>query len=150
MKVEPLTRDEVRELIKARLNAQTLQEEIVDSICRRTAGNALYCVELISTMMQRKVLEVRNDRNGNKECVLSPGVEDLDAVNLPNSLHATMSSQLDRMEPSIVAVLKAASVVGMQWQRRRRRRRRRRLPNPGALGPAGPGTTPYPLELWTE
>ena len=40
--------------------------------------------------------------------MLSPGVEDLDAVNLPNSLHATMSSQLDRMEPSIVAVLKAA------------------------------------------
>ena len=106
----PLTRAEVHELLCDQLRVSSVQDEVVDSVFRRTVGNALYCIELAETMIQRKILTVHSDK-----CLLAVGVDDLDAIGLPNSLQAAMSSQLDRMPSNCLNVLKAASVMGMYF-----------------------------------
>ena len=44
---------------------------------------------------------------------LAPDVEDLDAVGLPESLHGTMQTKIDRLPAACIAALKAACAKGV-------------------------------------
>ena len=100
----------MHELLCARFSVNMVQAVVVDSVCDRTSGNALYCIELANTMLQRGVLKVYNG-----VCNLAISLEDLDTIGLPNSLHAAMSTQLDRLSVACAACMKSASVMGMQF-----------------------------------
>jgi predicted ATPase len=73
--IRPLDRSEVHELLCARCGVGLVQGEVVDSVCDRTSGNALYCIELANTMLQKGVLKVYNG-----VCNLSIPIEDLDTA----------------------------------------------------------------------
>ena len=96
--VRPLERTEIHELLCARLLVNKVQQEVVDTVFDRTSGNALYCIELANTMHQKGVLKVSNN-----VCNLSIPLEELDTIGLPNSLHAAMSTQLDRLSVQCAA-----------------------------------------------
>lgn len=105
--VRPLDREETQALLCARCGVSMVQTEVVDCVCQRTSGNALYCIELANTMLQRGVLKTYNG-----VLTLSMPIEELDSGVLPNSLQAAISTQLDRLTPQCAACLKAASVMG--------------------------------------
>ena len=108
--VLPLERQDVHDLLCVRFGVQMVQPEVVDAVYQRTAGNALYCIELATTMLDREVLRLSND-----VCKLAIAPEDLATIELPNSLQAAMSMQLDRLTAPCAACIKAASVMGMQF-----------------------------------
>ncbi|KAL1511572.1 hypothetical protein AB1Y20_006366 [Prymnesium parvum] len=179
LRLEKLGHEEVRQLLCVHLGVAIIQKEVVDHITRRTAGNALYSIEIAKMMVERQERLSRHWRLAcrttpsshpdhsltnhslhtashtpttsssyyprlsfsqhsdqtlhhtlpqsyypnravvlrcvDSNCSLSPDVEDLDAVGLPTSLHGAISAQLDKLPPYCVAILKAASVVGMQF-----------------------------------
>ena len=88
-------------LLCQHVGAVSIDDDVVDAVCRRTAGNALYTLELASLMLQRKVPHVYEGA-----CTLAPGVSDLDSVGLPNSLHAAKAK---RSNASRVAELKPSA-----------------------------------------
>lgn len=113
VRLEALDEQELLKLLCVHLRVTVIQPEVLAHVCRRTAGNALYCLEIANAMVERKILKIADG-----VCTLSPDVEDLESVGLPNSLHGAISAQLDRMPPYCVAIVKAASVVGMQFPSR--------------------------------
>jgi len=113
VRLEPLDDDEIRQLLCVHLEVTLIQPEVLEHIARKTGGNALYCIEIANAMVERAVLRIADS-----SCTLSPDVEDLDAVGLPTSLQGVISAQLDRLSPYVVSILKAASVVGMQFPSR--------------------------------
>ena len=100
----------MHELICAIFRVNHVQPEVVDSVCDRISGNALWCIELAQTMLHRGVLKVYNGA-----CNLAIALEEIDTIGLPNSLQAHMAMQLEEVSTDCAACLKAASVMGLQF-----------------------------------
>ena len=99
--------DEVHELVALKLqqlygNEDEVAPELVERIAGRTAGNPFYIEELLNFLRDLGI-----DPSDQKA---------MDAVELPNSIHALVLSRIDQLNESQQITMKVASVIGRIFQ----------------------------------
>ncbi|HYX88376.1 MAG TPA: adenylate/guanylate cyclase domain-containing protein [Gaiellaceae bacterium] len=101
--LEPLTNDDTQ-LLLHELLAADLPEQLRAALVGRAEGNPFFVEELVSTLIDHRVLERSNG---------SWAVHDLPApFAIPDSVHALVAARLDLLPPLEKAALQAAAVIG--------------------------------------
>jgi predicted ATPase len=101
----PLNKDEVATYVGKHIPQNLLSTELTDLIHRRTEGNALFMVNMVSTLQGQMV-----ERDGHLE--LSVNVEDL---RVPESLRQVIEERIDRLSTDDRQILEAASAEGREF-----------------------------------
>jgi class 3 adenylate cyclase/tetratricopeptide (TPR) repeat protein len=100
--LEPLNPDAIDALLRGLVPG--LPDEVVERIRDRADGVPLYAVETVRMLLDRGLLEQADD--GYR---LSG---DIDALDVPQSLHALIAARLDGLEPDERRALQDAAVLG--------------------------------------
>jgi len=103
LEVEPLDREETRELATAVLGSDA-DEETATALHERTGGNPFFIEELASLLRDSRGAGDRKDPVGSLDAVL-PG-------SLPSTLHGIVATRLDALGDGAHAVVEDAAVVG--------------------------------------
>jgi tetratricopeptide (TPR) repeat protein len=106
IQLESLTPEESVELINSRLDIPDLPENFKELVLQKSQGNPFYVEELIQAMKDSDVLEYDKERG---HYVI---VDDLEKVELPDSLQSLIMSRIDRLDEQSKMTLKIASVIG--------------------------------------
>jgi len=102
----PLNKDDTIELVKRRLNAETLSNNIAELIWTKADGNPFFSEELAYSLRDSKLIEITNG-----ECRVIKGV-DLNTFAFPDTVQGIVSSRIDRLPPREQLCIKVASVIG--------------------------------------
>ena len=105
--LEPLKRDETRELIALRLNcpAEELSDELIGRVDALCGGNPFFIAETIRDWFEKQAIKREEDR-----WVLS--TESGDSSDLPETVRDVMRLRLQGLAPFVQQVVGAASVIG--------------------------------------
>jgi len=103
----PLTRDEIYQLIVARLDVDFIPDAIADLICNKSEGNPFFAEQLASNLRDADVIRVENNK-----CVLTTGEEKIASIEMPDTLEGLITERIDRLSPAQQMTLKVASVIG--------------------------------------
>jgi len=101
--LEPLSSEETVELVRQRLRAAEVSQDILTLVLDRVTGHPFFCEALLETMIQSGAIRVSGD--GAQLAGVTP-------VDVPASVESAVLSRLDRLEASQQLALKAAAVVG--------------------------------------
>lgn len=107
IRLKPLLRSGVEELIARRLSAAAVAPDLTDHIQEIAGGHPFVSAELLGSLHAAGKVVVRDG----VACLL-PGGED-EAASLPASLHGMVLQRLDRPEPEEQVSLRVAAVAGM-------------------------------------
>lgn len=108
-RLERLTAQDTHALLAQRLGVQHLPPALAHFVEERVAGHPFFCEELLQTMREAGVVEVRNG---------AAVVGDLDVVQVPATVEAAVLSRLDRLSGEELLCLKVAAVIGRSfWSR---------------------------------
>ena len=91
------------------LGAERLAPEVATLIVERSEGNPFYAEELALSLRDEGVVQIDDG-----ECQLT--ATDNAAFNIPNSIEGAITSRIDRLPPSHQVTLKAASVIGRNFE----------------------------------
>ncbi|MDX1436040.1 MAG: AAA family ATPase [Anaerolineales bacterium] len=80
---------------------------VVGFLEERTQGNPFFMIELALALRDAGVIAQQNGT-----CELTPLAEDLERLNIPDTIHGVVTSRIDRLAPPYQLVLKVASVIG--------------------------------------
>ena len=107
LRLEPLSADDVRSLIQARLGVEATPKSLVRLVTEKAEGNALFAEEILSFLTERGVLRTEG---ANVEF-------DVGAVGaaLPASVQSLLTARVDQLAPQDRAVLQAAAVIGRRF-----------------------------------
>lgn len=105
--LRPLGKREVTELIRALTRATEVAPELAALLHNRTDGVPLFVEELVHTMLEQGAIAVDEGILVARSPVLT--------ANLPGSVEATVRSRLDRLDPDVIATLRAAAVIGRDF-----------------------------------
>jgi class 3 adenylate cyclase len=105
VKLEPLTPDEMRQLLSGLVPG--LPDQAVRAIVERAEGVPLYAVETLRMLIDRGVLRPEDDHY-----VLSG---ELPALSVPQTLQALIAARLDALGTEDRAVVTTASVLGLSF-----------------------------------
>jgi class 3 adenylate cyclase/tetratricopeptide (TPR) repeat protein len=100
--LDPLDPDRMRELIKGLVDG--LPQSVTDEIVDRAEGVPLYAVEMVRMLVDRGQLEQV------EQGYVARG--DVEAINVPDSLHALIASRLDVLPTDDRLLVQDASVLG--------------------------------------
>lgn len=101
---------ELSALICQDLKVQSVPDEVLNLLMRRTGGHPQYALELTRDWMMRGSLDVRN---GN--CTIASDLDHLEYAPLPLYVQQTLISRVERLQPAQQLVLKVASTIGNQF-----------------------------------
>ncbi len=107
MRLDVMSLDEVEELVCQRLGVKSLPAEAARLIREKSEGHPFFGEELAYALRDSGVLLIEGH-----ECRLAPGLHDLNAISLPDTLEAAITSRIDGLNPSQQLTLKVASVIG--------------------------------------
>ena len=110
--LELLSRDEIADYLCLELHAAQLGATFVDFVHRRTEGNPLFVTDLVRHLREQGVLA---ERDG--EWRLTRSV-DVIGRELPESARSIIERRLDQLSDGEMAVLRAASVQGHEFESR--------------------------------
>jgi tetratricopeptide (TPR) repeat protein len=99
MELEPLAEAETAQLVAALRDRDTLPADLAEAVVERSGGNPLYAEEFMRMLRDQAL------REGGDERVP-------DAVALPPTIQALLSSRLDVLPPRLRAAAQDAAVVG--------------------------------------
>jgi class 3 adenylate cyclase/tetratricopeptide (TPR) repeat protein len=102
LSLEPLSQKAMKELLEGFVPG--LSEELQQQILARAEGVPLYAVETVRMLLDRGLLE----REGNVYRPTGP----IDALDVPETLHALIAARLDGLEPEERRLLQDAAVLG--------------------------------------
>jgi class 3 adenylate cyclase len=108
--LDRLSEEDSLELMKLRLNADSVQDNLKDLINRRTEGNPFFIEESLKTLLEREFISVRRGRVK----LLSEGLES----GVPETVQGVIMARIDRLEGRIREVLLNASVIGREFSKR--------------------------------
>jgi class 3 adenylate cyclase/tetratricopeptide (TPR) repeat protein len=94
-------------LVCQRLGVAALPEPVTMLILDRAEGNPFFSEELAYALRDTGVIQIADGA-----CTLAPGVGDLDAQAVPDTIQGVITSRIDRLPPSQQLTLKVASVIG--------------------------------------
>jgi predicted ATPase len=109
LRLELLTSEQVQTYVAQRLGVNTAPAELAALLYRRTAGNALFVVQLLDHLLQQGwLVEVDGQWH------LRDGVAAV-AKEIPEGLRALLLRQVEGLDARTQQVLDAASVCGSQF-----------------------------------
>lgn len=101
--------EDARALMKLRLDADGIPPKVEDLILTRSEGNPFFIQEILKTLLEKKVIAVRNK----KVEVLSDNIE----AGIPGTIQGVIMARIDKIQESIKEVLFSASVIGREFSR---------------------------------
>src|SRR6185295_10483152 len=107
LKLNRLTRDEVKRWLEAAMHKQEIGRDLLAYLYRQTEGNALFITQLVRCM-----LEEGNLRQGRDKWEWTQVSE----LRLPVGLNAVIERRLDRFSPTTRGTLATAAVAGRQFE----------------------------------
>jgi hypothetical protein len=103
----PLSDPETAALVAELLGADPSVAELADTIADRAAGNPFFAEEMVRELAERGVLQ------GQPGAYLS--TVEVEEVNVPATLQATIAARIDRLDPAAKRTLGAAAVIGSRF-----------------------------------
>jgi predicted ATPase/class 3 adenylate cyclase len=103
--LEPLSADEIHELAQARLGVSEVDPAVHALLVETCRGNPFFTVELVRALAQRGALTV--DADSGKAVLV-----DREAVQIPETIQAAITSRIDHLSADQQLSLKVASVIG--------------------------------------
>jgi adenylate cyclase len=103
----PLTEAESVTLAAKLLGSDQTVSDLAELISQRAAGNPFFAEEIVRDLVERGVLA------GRRGAYVSEA--DVDEINVPATLQATIAARIDRLNPSAKRTLCAAAVIGMRF-----------------------------------
>ena len=105
--LENLPAPAIEALVRNRLGATALPEQVTSLIHQKAGGHPFFSEELACSLYDHGLLEI-TDGVGQ----LATGVTNLQAMDFPDTIQGVITSRIDRLEPRQQLVLKVASVIG--------------------------------------
>src|SRR5262249_13168602 len=110
LRIGPLRQEDSVQIACDRLGVDALPEAIAEMIRAKAEGNPLFSEELAFALRDTGQIIVSG-----RMCRTSERVADPKSLELPPTLHALMTSRIDRLPVSEQVALKTASVVGRRF-----------------------------------
>jgi class 3 adenylate cyclase/tetratricopeptide (TPR) repeat protein len=107
LRLAALSATETTALIADRLGARTVSEQVVRFVFERAGGHPFFVEELIRALIETRAVHISGD-----ECRVSPATGDLDRLQLPHGIEATITGRMDILPARQQLLLKVASVLG--------------------------------------
>jgi predicted ATPase/class 3 adenylate cyclase len=107
IRLQPLTRVEVGELVRAQLGAEDVDDALETLLLDTCKGNPFFTLEVMKGLVQRGALDVREGR-----AVLAGD----GALQVPDSIQAAITTRIDGLSADQQLTLKVASVVGSSFE----------------------------------
>ena len=107
MDLNRLPRPDAVQLIRQRLGADFVPEDVQELILHRSEGNPFFIQEIIKTLLDRKKIVVRR----RKVEMTSENIE----AGIPETIQGIIMARIDRIQDSIKEVLLRAAVIGRQF-----------------------------------
>jgi class 3 adenylate cyclase len=104
-----LSREDSINLVKLKLDADEIPEDILKVILTRSEGNPFFIQEIVQTLLEKSIINVSN----NKVVLLN---NDFESV-IPGTIQGVIMARIDRIQESIKSVLFSASVIGREFSR---------------------------------
>jgi class 3 adenylate cyclase/tetratricopeptide (TPR) repeat protein len=105
--LERLPAQETLSLVAHKLGVSDLPPSVSTLILEKAEGHPFFSEELAYALRDAGILLVENS-----ECFLTPGMNNLDSLNLPKTVQGVITSRIDRLTPVQQLTLKVASVIG--------------------------------------
>jgi len=105
--LEAMTADDVGTLICQRLGVKSMPPAVTRFINEKAEGQPFFSEELALALRDTGLIQVSRG-----ECRLAPGVDDLYALDIPNTIQGVITSRIDRLPPPHQLTLKVASIIG--------------------------------------
>ncbi|WP_254564444.1 AAA family ATPase [Oscillatoria sp. HE19RPO] len=102
-----LPTEEAIALACLRLGVAHLPDAVAQFIGSQAEGNPFFTEELAYALRDSGLILIDDGT-----CTLAPGVEDLHALNLPNTIEGIVTTRIDRLSAAQELTLKVASVIG--------------------------------------
>ncbi len=107
--LSPLTPSESTRLVSQCLAGANVPDDLSSSVIERAGGNPFFIVELVETLLDKRILTLRESDGGGLEAVRAQGVP----ITIPNSLEGIVASRLDELDIRELRVLRWAAVAGL-------------------------------------
>jgi len=107
LRLEPLTETESRSLVANLLEIESLPVHVRDLILARAEGNPFFVEEVVRMLIERGVIELRDDR--------WVATEDVSSIEIPDTLHGLLLARIDQLSDDAKRSLRVASVIGRQF-----------------------------------
>lgn len=104
-----LNSEEIKELIIAKLGVAEISTEVYDLVSNIAKGNPFFCIELIGTLLDQKVLVIENGR-----CSILKGTI-INESSIPETVRGAIRMRLDQLGSGSQLSLKVGSIVGMRF-----------------------------------
>jgi class 3 adenylate cyclase len=107
MRLQPLSESDSRSLVANLLEIESLPAAVRESILARAEGNPFFVEEVIRMLIERGVIERREDQWVATAAVAS--------VEIPETLHGLLLARIDQLPDTAKRSLRVASVIGRQF-----------------------------------
>ncbi len=104
LRVEPLPRASVEELLRALLGADPRLSGLNEFLIERTGGNPFFLEEIVRTLVETSVLAGKRG----EYCLEKP----FSSVQVPATVQAVLAARIDRLSPDEKRLLQDAAVIG--------------------------------------
>ncbi len=105
--LQPLTSEETHALVRQRLGAAILPQDIRSLFEEKARGNPFFLEQMAYALRDSEYIEMVDG-----ECRLAPGVINIPDVDLPDTIQGVITSRIDRLPPQQQLTLKVASAIG--------------------------------------
>jgi len=109
LKLGELNDADQERLICARLGVECVTKEVTELVANRARGHPFFCIELAQSLLEEGVVEVVDGR-----CRMAAS-HNASSLTLPDTVHATVTRRIDRLEAGPKLTLKVASVAGIRF-----------------------------------
>lgn len=108
--LKALDSPQIENIIKAVWRVDRLPDGIVPVLQERTGGNPFFIEEVCRSLKEEDAVKIENE-----QAILT---QKIDALEIPDSIQAIISSRLDRLDKATKEVLRLASVIGRDFNLR--------------------------------
>lgn len=107
LKLEALPEEDIIDIVCQRLGVYSLPEPAAHLIRDKAQGHPLCGEELAHTLRDTGLIDITGDN-----CYMQPGVNDLNHLDMPDTIEGIIHHRIDRLMPAQQSILKVASVIG--------------------------------------
>jgi class 3 adenylate cyclase len=107
IRLEPLSRDDSRELVSHLLTIESLPAETRELVLARAEGNPFFVEEVIRMLIDRGAIVRDGDR--------WVATDSVAGIEIPDTLHGLLLARIDRLPQESKRTLRVASVIGRQF-----------------------------------
>ena len=108
-----LSLSDIEELLQHWLGVTEVPRAVIDLIHHQAEGHPFFSEELAYALRDAGIITIKDGR-----CTITASADDLQLMDLPNTIHGVITSRIDRLSTSTQLTLKVASVIGRVFLQR--------------------------------